>query len=101
MSPIGLASTAALLSALTLPATAQQVYCDERPAVIDYLSTQFDEQPLAIGLANNGGVIEILASRARDSWTLIITQPNGMSCLIAAGENWEALPPTVGFKYGV
>ena len=101
MSPIRLASTAALLSALTLPAAAQQIRCAERSAVIEYLSSQFDEKPLAIGLANNGGVVEVLASKARGSWTLMITQPNGMSCMIAAGENWEVLPQTIGFRHGV
>jgi len=29
------------------------------------------------------------------TWTLVITQPNGVSCLIAAGQDWESLPKLV------
>ena len=47
---------------------------------------------MAIGLANNGGVIEVLSSQTGTSWTIIITMPNGTSCMIAAGENWEKVP---------
>ena len=45
-----------------------------------------------MGLANSGGVIEVLSSKTGESWTIIITMPDGNTCLIAAGENWEALP---------
>ena len=45
-----------------------------------------------MGLANNGGVIEILSSKTGNSWTIILTMPNGTTCMIAAGENWESLP---------
>ena len=45
-----------------------------------------------MGLSNNGGVVEILTSPEGDTWTIIITMPNGLSFLIAAGENWEKMP---------
>jgi len=44
-----------------------------------------------MGLANNGGVVQILSSLSGTSWTIILTMPNGVTCMIAAGENWEAL----------
>ncbi len=44
-----------------------------------------------MGLASNGAVIEVLASPS-GSFTIILTQPNGLSCVMAAGENWENLP---------
>ncbi len=45
-----------------------------------------------MGLANNGGVIEVLSSGSGNTWTIIITMPNGVTCLLAAGEGWESLP---------
>jgi hypothetical protein len=36
-------------------------------------------------------VFEVLASPS-GSFTIILTQPNGLSCVMAAGENWENLP---------
>ena len=47
-----------------------------------------------MGLAPNGGVVEVLASE-NGSWTLLVTMPDGHSCVIAVGENWEALQPRI------
>ena len=41
---------------------AQQPACTERSDVLDHLNSQYSEAPVAMGLANNGGVIEILSS---------------------------------------
>ena len=49
-------------------------------------------RPVALGLANNGGVVEVLSSKTGSSWTIIITMPNGPTCMVAAGENWEKIP---------
>ena len=70
---------------------AQQPACTERSDVLDHLNSQYSEAPVAMGLANNGGVIEILSSKTGKSWTIILTMPNGTTCMIAAGENWESL----------
>jgi hypothetical protein len=80
------------LSSLYSVASAQQPMCTERNQVLNQLSNQYSEAPVAMGVANNGGVLEILSSRAGKSWTIILTMPSGVTCMIAAGENWEALP---------
>ena len=72
--------------------SAQQPMCTERNVVVNQLSNQYSEAPVAMGGANNGGILEILSSSAGKSWTIILTMPSGVSCIIAAGENWEALP---------
>jgi hypothetical protein len=78
-----------------IPAAAQPAACSARGEVVKHLSSEYSESPVAIGLANNGGVVEILSSKAGQSWTIILTMPNGVSCLIAAGENWEEVPHLV------
>jgi hypothetical protein len=80
------------LSGLYSVASAQQPMCTERNQVLNQLSNQYSEAPVAMGIANNGGVLEILSSRAGKSWTIILTMPSGVTRMIAAGENWEALP---------
>ena len=65
--------------------------CGERHAVIANLEKTYSEAPVSIGLASNGAVIEVLASPS-GSFTILLTQPNGLSCVMAAGENWENLP---------
>lgn len=78
-----------------LPASAQQPACTARNDVISHLASKYNEKPVALGLANNGGVIEVITSKGGDTWTIIITMPNGTSCMIAAGEHWENLPKTL------
>ena len=88
------AAAAALATAISLPATAQQQQpaCAQRTDVLKHLSAKYTEAPVALGLANNGGVIEVLSSKTGSSWTIIITMPNGPTCMVAAGENWEKIP---------
>lgn len=89
-STLALAAVSVMLAAS--PAAAQQPACTERSSVLNHLSSRYSETPVAMGVANNGGMIEILSSKSGKSWTIILTMPNGMTCMIAAGENWEALP---------
>ena len=87
-----LALSTCLLLATTSSVAAQQPLCTERSEVVNQLSSQYSEAPVAMGIANNGGVVEILSSQSGTSWTIILTMPNGVTCMIAAGENWESLP---------
>ncbi len=86
-----IAALAALLAAS--PALAKTV-CSTRTAFVDQFALRFAENPVAMGLASNGGVVEVLASE-NGSWTLLVTMPDGHSCVIAVGENWEALQPRI------
>jgi hypothetical protein len=90
-----LVMTTAALIFVGKPAAAQQLACTERGEVVSHLSSEYSEEPVAMGLANNGGVVEILSNKNGKSWTIILTMPNGVSCMIAAGESWESLPQLV------
>ena len=87
-----LALSTCFLLVTTSGAVAQQPLCTERSEVVNQLSSQYSEAPVAMGIANNGGVVEILSSQSGTSWTIILTMPNGVTYMIAAGENWELLP---------
>ncbi len=80
-----------LVFGLVTPASAQ-IACSKREDVMKHLAAKFSEAPVAVGLANNGGVIEVLSTGNGSTWTIIITMPDGMSCLVAAGQEWETLP---------
>lgn len=69
-----------------------QTSCADRAQVLRHLAGTYSESPVAMGLANNGGLIEVLNSPDRRTFTIIITMPDGVSCMIAAGEAWQALP---------
>jgi len=70
----------------------EQPLCADRATVVGQLSEQYSETPAVMGLANNGGVMEVLSSDDDRTWTIILTMPNGVSCMVAAGENLEILP---------
>ena len=71
-----------------------QQQCNSRDAVLKLLSNKYGETPVAYGVTNSGGLIEVLKSVPNaddDTWTIIITTPQGVSCLMAAGEGWKAM----------
>ena len=82
---------AALFAAgLALPAAAQPV-CGKRADMIEQLSAKYAEAPTAMGLSSEGGVIEILTSPDGTTWTILGTEPPGLSCLVASGEAWQTV----------
>jgi len=66
-----------------------QSACFERTALLKYLSGKFKEAPVAAGLAANGSVLELFSSPDGETWTIVLTHPNGASCVMASGENWS------------
>ena len=72
------------------PVAAQQV-CGERATLMTHLEQKFSEQPIAMGLTAKGAVLEVLTSPS-GSWTFLVTEPSGRTCMVASGENWESLP---------
>ena len=55
------------------------------------LFLRFSEAPVAIGLTREGHVMEVFSSPDGETWTIVITLPNGTSCMIGAGKHWEIL----------
>ncbi len=86
-------AAAALLGPLGAHAQTQSqtLLCAQRASIIGPLAEKFRESPIAIGVASTGGIIEVLTTGDGGTWTIIVSYPNGTSCLIAAGAGWRAL----------
>ncbi len=80
-----------LLLGVAAPASAQAM-CTTHAEVAKDLESRYSESPAAIGLASNGGVIELFAASDGATWTLVLTMPDGNSCAMAMGQGWENLP---------
>ncbi len=65
--------------------------CDDRDAILKTLASKYSEAPVAIGVTNNGGLVEILTTGDGKTWTLIMSSPKGPTCLVAAGQGWKKL----------
>ena len=81
----------ALILSPRAPASAQSV-CVTHAEMTKKLGKGYSESRVGIGLASNGGVVEVYSAGDGSTWSLIITTPDGLSCMVAAGEAWENLP---------
>lgn len=81
-----------LAATVTSPVSANEsMACGKRDEMLGHLSGKYSEEPVAMGLATNGSVVEVLASSAGGSFTIVYTTPDGLTCMIAAGSNWESI----------
>ncbi len=86
---------AAFVAFHAAPGSAQTV-CGERAKIVAYLSANYSEQPVAMALTEAGSVVEVLTS-SKGTWTILVTIPAGLTCMVNSGVSWEALPvPAIG-----
>ena len=83
---LALASTGAPAQTLGTPSG-----LSTRTEIVDFLGQTYDEAPVAGGIASNGSVLEVFTSPDGQSWTIILTSPDGTSRVVAAGETWLEL----------
>jgi len=73
------------------PQTQQTLCTRERDKVLAHLSQTYQEAPTSMGLVGNGSVLEVMTSDT-GSWTLTITRPDGLMCIMVSGTGWETFP---------
>lgn len=76
-------ATLALLASCA-PAYAQQ-NCASTDEVYTTLLEKYQEERLVVGVNQAGSLIEFWGSDQSGSWSVIITYPDGMSCLADSG----------------
>jgi len=85
---------AAALGLVTMTASAadaQSRNCGPRDSVVDRLAEGFGETRQSIGLGANNQIVEQFANEETGSWTITVTMPNGITCLVASGQSFERL----------
>lgn len=65
--------------------------CAARALVVERLAERFGETLQSMGVRGRDGLVEIYASEATGTWTILVTDPEGVSCLMASGDTWESL----------
>ncbi len=94
---IALTVAAFLVGFAAAPGFAQGA-CAPRADLARVLSQRHSEAPVALGLASNGNLMEVFASDLGETWTLVMSMPNGISCVVVAGEGWTPRLPQVAGK---
>ena len=87
----GLAFVAAVL--LSGAAARGQDRCMTHDEAVTWLETQFAEQAIGRGLAADGRAMFEVFVGPKGTWTLLVSTPEGGSCIIADGLDWQQLPP--------
>lgn len=62
--------------------------CARRDEIINKFEIEFGEVPQAMGLVPFGLMIEVLAA-STGTFTILVTRSDGISCILAAGEDWS------------
>jgi hypothetical protein len=72
-------------------AFAVEVQCADHDLMLDLLEQKYSEDPVAMGTVNEDRFMQLFVS-PKGTWTILMTQTDGKACILAAGQNWEALP---------
>lgn len=91
LSPLVLAA----LASVPMPATAGPAFCAERTQIAERLTTAYAEQLAGGGLQSSNGLIEVWTTETGSTWTILMTRPDGISCVMATGTNWATREPAI------
>ncbi|RDC72265.1 hypothetical protein DLJ49_11555 [Rhodovulum sp. 12E13] len=86
----------ALLAAASVEAQQTPRTCGQRDAIVKQLAEAYGESRQSIGLRSDNAVMEVFASEETGTWTITVTMPSGMMCLVASGRAFETLEETLG-----
>lgn len=85
----------ALMCLLPITAAAQGRNCAPREVVIERLADKYGESRQNVGIGGQGLMMETFASTETGTWTITVTMPNGITCLMASGQSFEVLAQTL------
>ena len=58
-------------------------------ADLEVVLEKHKETQAAIGLASNGSLIQVYTSSDGSTWSIVMTNPQGVSCVVAVGQDWD------------
>lgn len=89
MPRIAYALAAAALLLPTAGLAQQQRFCAPAAQIIERLGNQFGEHLSAAGLDAQGRMLAVYSNPASGTWTVTVTTPDKVSCVVASGEGWS------------
>jgi hypothetical protein len=64
--------------------------CGKHEDIVKVLASKYQESRRAMGLVSAQSVMEIYMS-PKGTWTMLVSNTKGESCIVAAGEAWQEL----------
>ncbi|MEO1640131.1 MAG: hypothetical protein AAFU41_12905 [Pseudomonadota bacterium] len=74
---------------------AQTGNCAAHATVVERLATRYGESRQSMGLGFDNSVIEVFASDDTGTWTITVTRPGGLTCMVAAGQSYQRMEEVV------
>lgn len=87
-----------LFAALPTASLAQVAPCGPRDKMIVHLKERYSERLAGGGMQSEELLLEVWASDKSGSFTVLSTQANGISCIVASGQHWAITPAPLGEK---
>jgi hypothetical protein len=88
--------------AIRCPVRAQQEFlrivklpCNSTKIIVEALSDKFSEELIGSGLSTGENQIRLFTTHGaskKQTWSILITYPDGTSCMLNAGSDWEVEP---------
>lgn len=70
--------------------------CGSHAAVGRWLKHNFAETPFVRGLQGDGRLFELYMAKQGSTWTVVVTDPAGESCILTEGTSMDVLPQGAG-----
>lgn len=78
--------------AFLIPSYGMAAECGKHGKVLKFLERKYKEVVISKGLIGPNGFMELLVSKT-GSWTVLLTNTQGISCISAAGQNYFNVKP--------
>lgn len=89
LATVAMAALAWPVAADTAPTS---VPCAKRDTITHGLEQKFGEARRGAGLVSEKSVLELWGSSDTGTWTVLMTRADGVSCIVAAGDDWRDVP---------
>lgn len=70
----------------------RQPQCGPRAKLIEFLGRKYQESKIGQGLIGEVAIGELYVS-PKGSWTFVLSNPQGISCIRASGHDWQEVTP--------
>ena len=68
---------------------AAQILCVDRVDILNRLASEYGEELIEVKMMEEHGLLELLKSPTKGTWTLLPTKPGGISCVLATGKGLD------------
>lgn len=83
------AAAAAFVAMTTQASAGSPQNCGPREIMVTRLAEGYGETRQSVGIGSDNAMVEVFASDKTGSWSIVVTMPAGVSCLVASGQSFE------------